>query len=146
MPICPWVRAITAPDVEPTMPETVRKTVAMSSLPGASDPWPLQRLLRVALMIPDQSSRELYRRYLQDAGYIVKEALDRSRVLVPDERAPIDVIVLDAEQQYDEMLDIAQRLNANPRTHDIPILAMVAEGLEVQTPGSLESAAFQQWS
>ncbi len=122
------------------MPETVRKTVATPSLPGASDPWPVERLLRVALVIPDQSTRELYRRYLQDAGYAVMEALDRSRVLVPDERAPVDLIVLDAEQQYDEMLDIAQRLNANPRTHDIPILALVAEGQEVQTPGSLESA------
>ncbi len=139
MPISPWVRAITAPDVELTMPETVRKTAATPSLPGASDPWPEQRVLRVALMIPEKSSRELYRRYLQDAGYAVTEALDRSSVLVPDERAPVDVIVLDAEQQYDEMLDIAQRLKANPRTHDIPILAMVASGQEVRTPGSFES-------
>jgi len=122
------------------LPETTHKSVATPSLPGASDPWPVDRLLRVALVIPERSSRELYRRYLEDAGYAVTEALDRSRVLVPDERAPIDVIVLDAEQQYDEMLDIAQRLNANPRTHDIPILSLLAEGQEVRTPGSFESA------
>ncbi len=122
------------------MSETAHNPVATPSLPGASDPWPVQRALRVALMIRDRSARELYRRFLEDAGYAVTDDLDRSTVLVPDERAPIDAFVLDAGEQYDEVLDIAQRLNANPLTHDIPILALVAEAQEFRTPGSFESA------
>jgi len=106
------------------MPQAARKC---PSLQGASDPWPVSREMRVLLMIPDRFTRALYRRYLDEAGYAVTEADGPSGVLVPDERQPADVIVLDAVDQHAEVVGIVQGLKGDPLMQDIPVLALVAE-------------------
>ncbi len=116
------------------MPDAACRTTRVTSLPGASDPWPVSREMRVLLMIPDRFTRALYRRYLEEDGYAVTEADEPSVILVPNDREPADVIVLDAGEQEAEMFGIAQRLGSNPLTHDIPVLALVADADAAGTP------------
>ncbi len=122
------------------MPETASETRTPPWMPGPADPWPVRREINVLLVDADYSTRDLYRRILEDAGYTTEEAVDGPSALTMAARRLPDVIVLDATEENEQAVECAQRLNSTPVTCDIPVLALVTEGDDLETPGRLESA------
>ena len=122
------------------MPQVARRESIGTWLRAASDPWPVARDLTVLLVSRDPLTRELHRRFLEDAGYAVSELEDGQAVLALAERTPFDVIVLDASSGHDDMVAAAHALNGSRVTHDIPLLALIGPDDGVETPEKLESA------
>jgi CheY-like chemotaxis protein len=78
---------------------------------------------RTVLLVDDcRDTRELYAEYLELSGYRVKEASDGMAALAEATRVLPDVIVLDMSMPGLNGYEAVQRLRADDRTREIPIV------------------------
>jgi two-component system cell cycle response regulator DivK len=85
----------------------------------------------VVLLAEDfEDARELYRDYLEFSGFTVetaangREAVDRAITLKPD------LILMDASMPVLDGWQATRELKANPKTKDIPVLALTAHAFD----------------
>lgn len=107
---------------------------------GAADPWPLCGELWVLLVMADTAMSDLCRRWLADAGYQVGECSTGPGALDHAIRLNPEVIILDACADPHAAVRFAQGLKAGADTCSIPLLAVIPQEQDLQTPGALESA------
>jgi serine phosphatase RsbU (regulator of sigma subunit)/DNA-binding response OmpR family regulator len=113
---------------------------AEASPPGGAEPWPLVGELWVLLVMADTAMSDLCRQWLVDAGYQVGECSTGPGALDHAIRLNPEVIILDACADPPAAVRFAQGLKAGPDTCGIPLLAVIPQEQDLDTPGSLESA------
>ena len=94
----------------------------------------------LVLLVDDfQDNREMYAMYLDHSGFRVaeaangQEALDLAFALAPN------VIVMDLSLPGLDGWEATRRLKADPRTKDIPVLALTSHALEGYSKGARDA-------
>src|SRR3954469_24013771 len=90
---------------------------------GSGADMPQQTVLVVD---DDADIRNAITAALEDEGYAVRCALGGTVLRVAQEAPPPDVILLDVMMPHIDGAKLSQLLRANPRTAQIPIVAMTA--------------------
>jgi CheY-like chemotaxis protein len=89
----------------------------------------MRRPWRVLLVDDDVDIREMCAEYMTTAGYEVLQAENGAEAIeVAIDRVP-DVIVMDVEMPVMDGLEAVLRLEADPRTHGIPVIVLSANGV-----------------
>jgi CheY-like chemotaxis protein len=92
-------------------------------------PLPDRRRHPLVLLVDDlEDQRELYREYLEFAGYTVIVARDGYEGIDRARRERPDVVVMDLAMPALDGFEAAERLKALERTRGIPIIALTAHG------------------
>ncbi len=79
----------------------------------------------LVLIVDDyQDVRELYAEYLRSSGFRVAEAASGAEALDKASELAPDVILMDLSLPGIDGVEATRRLKADPRTHDIPIVAL----------------------
>jgi CheY-like chemotaxis protein len=94
----------------------------------------------VLLVEDDRAGRQLFARWLRDAGFRVdtahngRQALDRAREVLPD------AIVTDLHIPGIDGYELTRQLKSDPRTGAIPVLAMTGYAPFTQDPARADRA------
>jgi two-component system, cell cycle response regulator DivK len=80
--------------------------------------------LSVLLVEDDLDGRRLYAQWLTDAGFHVREAHNGLQALERAFDARPDVVVTDLHIPGIDGFELARRLKQDPRTRDVPVLAV----------------------
>jgi CheY-like chemotaxis protein len=80
----------------------------------------------VLLVEDDEDNREMYRQYLEWAGFAIVEARDGLQALELATTPGLEAIVMDLALPRLDGWQAVRRLKADPRTRHIPVLALTA--------------------
>jgi CheY-like chemotaxis protein len=89
----------------------------------------MRRPWRVLLVDDEIDIREMFGEYLTTAGYEVLQAENGAEAIEVAIRRRPDVIVMDFEMPVMDGLEATQRLGADVRTHDIPVIVLSEHGV-----------------
>jgi CheY-like chemotaxis protein len=78
-------------------------------------------------------NREMYALYLRHTGYQVEEAADGHEALQKAFSARPDLIVMDLSLPSLDGWEATRRLKADPRTRDVPVIALTGHALDGQS-------------
>ena len=81
-----------------------------------------ESLTRVMIADDDASTRALCRRFLEQAGYQVREAVNGLDALAKIREMATDVVIMDAMMPHMDGLECTRRLKADPGTRNIPVI------------------------
>jgi signal transduction histidine kinase/CheY-like chemotaxis protein len=95
---------------------------ALLRIPGTS-------AKRVLVVDDEPAAVDLLTQILQDEGYQVKGAYSGEEALQALEASPQDIILLDLLMPGMDGFEVVQRVKANPRWRDIPIIVVTAKDL-----------------
>jgi two-component system cell cycle response regulator DivK len=84
---------------------------------------------RVLVVEDTEDNRRILRDLLGSAGYDVVEASDGAEGLSAVARLRPDLVVLDIQLPVIDGYEVARRLKADPKTRDIPIVAVTSYAL-----------------
>ncbi len=84
---------------------------------------------RVLVVEDTEDNRRILRDLLSSAGYDVVEASDGAEGLSAVARLKPDLVVLDIQLPVIDGYEVARRLKADPKTRDIPIVAVTSYAL-----------------
>jgi two-component system cell cycle response regulator DivK len=85
---------------------------------------------RVLLVEDNEDNRAIYATILQHYGYDVIEAQNGLEGVTAAEREHPDIVVMDISLPVMDGLEATRRIKSDPRTADIPILAVTAHARE----------------
>lgn len=102
---------------------------------------PAGKRQRVLVVDDYPDARDLYRSYLELCGFDVVEAVNGVEALQRALDAAPDVILMDLSLPIMDGWEATRRLKQDPRTADIPIVALTGNG----SNGSDPSATRGQW-
>jgi two-component system, cell cycle response regulator DivK len=91
--------------------------------------------LRVLLVDDDRDGRRLYAQWLTDAGFRVQEAHNGLQALERAFDARPDIVVTDLHIPGIDGFELARRLKQDPRTRDVPVLAVTGYVAFASDPG-----------
>ena len=83
-------------------------------------------MMKVLLVEDNELNSDMLSRRLQRHGCVVVIAVDGDAALIEAERARPDVILMDISLPVRDGLEVTRELKANPRTRDIPVIALTA--------------------
>lgn len=89
----------------------------------------------VLVVDDDADIRDVVTTALEDEGYAVRCAIGGAVLGAAQETPPPDVVLLDVMMPYIDGSKLSQLLRANPRTAQIPIVAMTALPQRNAPPG-----------
>ena len=81
---------------------------------------------RILIADDNEQNRELLEAYLADADYEIAMAVDGHSTLEQVAEFQPDIVLLDIMMPRLSGYEVCQRLKADPKTHDIPILMVTA--------------------
>lgn len=84
---------------------------------------------RILLVEDNEMNRDMLSRRLQRKGYSVLIAVDGEQGLAMTLSEIPDLILMDISLPFIDGCEVTRRLKANPRTKDIPIIALTAHAL-----------------
>jgi two-component system, cell cycle response regulator DivK len=90
---------------------------------------------RVLLVEDDRDGRRLYAQWLTDAGFRVQEAHNGLQALERAFDARPDIVVTDLHVPGIDGFELARRLKQDPRTRDVPVLAVTGYVAFASDPG-----------
>lgn len=107
---------------------------------GASDEPTRQREAPLVLVVDDVADgREIVGEYLKLGGYELDSAADGVEAVQKAQDLLPDVILMDVWLPKMDGLEATRRLRQDPRTKDIPIIALTAHGLASARGKALEA-------
>jgi two-component system cell cycle response regulator DivK len=96
--------------------------------------------LSVLLVEDDLEGRRLYARWLTDIGFHVEEAHNGLQALERAFDARPDVVVTDLDIPGIDGFELTRRLKRDPRTRDVPVLAVTGRVAFATDPGRAQRA------
>lgn len=96
-------------------------------------------MARILLVEDNEMNRDMLSRRLQRKGYTVmiahdgEQGLSRACLEIPD------LILMDISLPFIDGCEVTRRLKANPRTHDIPVIALTAHALSTDRDRAFEA-------
>jgi two-component system cell cycle response regulator DivK len=84
---------------------------------------------RVLVVEDTEDNRRILRDLLASAGYDVVEAMDGAEGLSAVARYMPDLVLLDIQLPVIDGYEVARRLKADPKTRDVPIIAVTSYAL-----------------
>ena len=94
----------------------------------------------LVLVVEDyQDAREMYIAYLQFAGYRVAEAANGYEAIERAQALRPDIILMDLALPKMDGWEATRRLKEDPRTRDIPIVALTGHALARHAEGAKEA-------
>lgn len=94
----------------------------------------------VLLVEDDQDGRRMYAEWLTDAGFRVSEAHNGLQALERAMESPPDVVVTDLNIPGIDGFELTRRLKHDPRTAEIPVLAVTGYAAFAADPGRARRA------
>ena len=94
----------------------------------------------VLLVEDDQDGRRMYAEWLTGAGFRVSQAHNGLQALERALDSVPDVVVTDLNIPGIDGFELTRRLKQNPRTHDIPVLAVTGYAAFAADPGRAHRA------
>jgi two-component system cell cycle response regulator DivK len=86
-------------------------------------------MLRILLVEDNEMNRDMLSRRLQRKGYSVLIAVDGEQGLATAYSEMPDLILMDISLPFIDGYEVTRRLKANPRTKNIPVIALTAHAL-----------------
>ena len=99
-----------------------------------------ERPLSVLLVEDDLDGRRMYARWLTDVGFHVEEAHNGLQALERAFDARPDVVVTDLHIPGIDGFELTRRLKRDPRTRDVPVLAVTGHVAFAADPGRAQRA------
>jgi two-component system cell cycle response regulator DivK len=84
---------------------------------------------RILLVEDNEMNRDMLSRRLQRKGYSVLIAVDGEQGLATAYSEMPDLILMDISLPFIDGYEVTRRLKANPRTKNIPVIALTAHAL-----------------
>jgi len=84
---------------------------------------------RILLVEDNEMNRDMLSRRLQRKGYSVLIAVDGEQGLATAYSEMPDLILMDISLPFIDGYEVTRRLKANPRTRNIPVIALTAHAL-----------------
>lgn len=84
---------------------------------------------RILLVEDDIEQRELLAEILERAGFVVERAIDGRDALDLAQARPPDIVLADLSMPGMDGFDVANHLHADPRTRDIPVVALTGRDI-----------------
>jgi CheY-like chemotaxis protein len=94
----------------------------------------------VLLVEDDQDGRRMYAEWLTDAGFRVSEAHNGLQALERALESRPDVVVTDLNIPGIDGFELTRRLKQDPRTRDVPVLAVTGYAAFAADPGRARRA------
>ncbi|KRB79543.1 hypothetical protein ASE07_25430 [Noviherbaspirillum sp. Root189] len=115
------------------VPILALKDIAKRGLEAGNDAPPTQRdpastaTVRRLLVVEDSiTSRLLLKHILESAGYAVETAIDGLQALSKLRQEDFDAVVSDIEMPHLDGLALTERIRANPKTEDLPVILVTS--------------------
>ncbi|MEQ8820225.1 MAG: response regulator [Sumerlaeia bacterium] len=99
------------------------------------------RKSQILVVDDNEFNRELLLQDLEDQGYIVTEAENGPVALELIARTPPDMVLLDVMMPGMSGLEVCQRLRADPKTHDLPVIMVTARSDSQDVVAGLRAGA-----
>jgi len=93
-------------------------------------------MARILLIEDNEMNRDMLTRRLERKGYEVSSAIDGLEGIAAAESGGFDLVLMDMSLPELDGWEATRRLRANPRTRDLPIIALTAHAM----PGDRERA------
>jgi len=93
-------------------------------------------MTRILLIEDNEMNRDMLTRRLERKGYEVATAVDGLEGIAAAESGSFDLVLMDMSLPELDGWEATRRLRANPRTHNLPIIALTAHAM----PGDRERA------
>jgi len=101
---------------------------------------PPKRARQLVLVVEDyQDAREMYAAYLQFSGFDVAEAANGVEAVEKTTELLPDIVLMDLALPRMDGWEATRRLKADPRTRDIPIVALTGHALAGHAEGAREA-------
>jgi len=101
---------------------------------------PPKRVRQLVLVVEDyQDAREMYAAYLQFSGFDVAEAANGVEAVEKTTELLPDIVLMDLALPRMDGWEATRRLKADPRTRDIPIVALTGHALAGHAEGAREA-------